>query len=128
MTTVERIKSICNEKKISISKLEKECGFSNGYLSHLSKGSLPDDRLNIIANYLNVSIVFLIYGYEADILKDLDMQQVYYVKKNITDVKFAFFVDTLKRYYMLENPMDKHLKEMESDNNVNILSGVPKSS
>ena len=55
MNTVERIKSICKERKIAISKLEKDCGFSNGYIGQLKKGTVPDDRLRIIADYLKIS-------------------------------------------------------------------------
>lgn len=45
MNTVERVKAICKERKIPVYKLEKDLGFSNGYISQLKKGSLPDDRL-----------------------------------------------------------------------------------
>lgn len=55
MNTVERIKQICKERKIPISKLEKECGFANGYIGQLKKGTMPDDRLNIVADYLEIS-------------------------------------------------------------------------
>ena len=30
MNTVERLKSILKERKIPVSKLERECGFANG--------------------------------------------------------------------------------------------------
>lgn len=30
---VEYIRNLCKERKIPISKLEKECGFANGYLN-----------------------------------------------------------------------------------------------
>lgn len=60
MNTVERIKQICKERKIPISKLERDCGFSNGYIGQLRKGTVPDDRLLIISKYLNVSIEYLL--------------------------------------------------------------------
>ena len=56
MTTVERVKSICKERKIAISKLETSCGFSNGYIRSLKKGVIP--------NFLGVSIEFLLTGKE----------------------------------------------------------------
>lgn len=55
MNTVEKIKSICKEKKIPISRLEKECGFANGYIGQLKKGSVPSDRLLKISDYLGVA-------------------------------------------------------------------------
>ena len=45
MTSVERVKAICKERKIAISRLEKDLGFSNGYIGQLRKGVFPDDRV-----------------------------------------------------------------------------------
>lgn len=56
MSTVDRIIAICKSRKIPISTLEKACGFSNGYISSLKKGSLPDDRLAKVANFLQMDI------------------------------------------------------------------------
>ena len=64
MTSVDRVKAICKERKIAISHLEKTLGFSNGYIGQLRKGVLPDDRLKLIADYLNVSVNYLMTGSE----------------------------------------------------------------
>ena len=64
MNTVERVKSICKERKIPISKLEKDLGFGNGYVGQLKKGTFPDDRLAAISKYLNVSIPLLLENKE----------------------------------------------------------------
>lgn len=56
MNSVERVKAICKERKIPISKLERECGFSNGYIGQLRKGMFPADRLKAVSNYLGVSV------------------------------------------------------------------------
>lgn len=50
MNTVERVKDLCKQRKISIHKLELECGFANGYIGQLRKGTLPDDRLGKLPN------------------------------------------------------------------------------
>ena len=77
MNTVERIKALCKERKIAISRLEKECGFANGYISGLRKGTLPDDRLRIVAEYLNVTPTFLSTGEEnAELTIEFDIQKV----------------------------------------------------
>lgn len=65
MNSVERVKSICREKKIPISKLERDLGYSNGYIGQLRKGVFPTDRLVDIANYLNVSTDYLLTGEET---------------------------------------------------------------
>lgn len=62
MNTVERIKSICKERKIPISTLEKECKFSNGYVGQLRKGTMPDDKLIRVASYLGLSMNYLSTG------------------------------------------------------------------
>ena len=67
MNTVDRIKQICKERKIAISKLEKDCGFANGYIGQLKKGTMPDDRLNIVSDYLKISSIELSKGKKPDI-------------------------------------------------------------
>lgn len=37
MNAVERVKAICKERKIRISKLESDLGFGNAYISGLKK-------------------------------------------------------------------------------------------
>lgn len=56
MNTVERVKTICKERKIPISRLEKDLKFANGYIGQLRKGTFPFDRLIQISEYLNVPI------------------------------------------------------------------------
>lgn len=83
MNSVERVKSICKERKIAISKLERELGFSNGYIAQLRKGTFPADRLADIAAYLSVSTEYLLTGEankkaptkagERDILDEVDI-------------------------------------------------------
>lgn len=83
MNSVERVKQICKERKIPISKLEKDLGFSNGYISQLRKGTFPADRIAKISEYLSVSVDYLMTGEdsaktefsakdERDIAKDLE--------------------------------------------------------
>ena len=66
MNSVERVKAICKERKIPISKLERDLGYSNAYISQLRKGTFPDDRLKEIAKYLNVSVDYLMTGKEKE--------------------------------------------------------------
>lgn len=83
VNSVERVKKLCKERKIPISKLEKDLGYSNGYISQLRKGVFPSDRLASIAKYLGVSTDFIMSGKKEieselsnkdrrDIAKDLD--------------------------------------------------------
>ena len=78
MNSVEKVKAICKERKIPISRLEKDLGYANGYIGQLRKGTFPDDRLVEIANYLNVATSYLTgeeekekHSTEGEVLKAL---------------------------------------------------------
>ena len=64
MNSVERVKSLSKERRIPISRLEKDLGYSNGYIGQLRKGVFPSDRLQQIAEYLNVTPDYLLNGDE----------------------------------------------------------------
>lgn len=76
MNSVDRVKKICKDRKIPISKLERELGFSNGYISQLRKGVFPTDRLVLIADYLQVSADFLMTGVDSDGLTEKDNRDI----------------------------------------------------
>lgn len=86
MNSVERVKTICKERKIAISRLEKDLGYANGYIGQLRKGVFPDDRLAEIAAYLSVSTTFLMTGKEnAPTVSD--------EREDMNDVDIAFYGD-----------------------------------
>ena len=66
MNAVERVKSICKERKIPISKLERDLDFGNGYIGQLRKGMFPADRLAKIAEYLSISEEYILTGQEIE--------------------------------------------------------------
>ncbi len=65
MNEVERVKEICKERKIAISRLEKACGFSNGYIRSLKEGKMPSDRLYACSVFLSVPMEYLLTGTET---------------------------------------------------------------
>ena len=91
MNTVERVKMICKERKIPLSRLERECGFSNGYIGQLRKGSIPDDRLLKIANYLGMTVDQLT-GVQTDAQPD-----GYYVNEDTAKTAQRIFDDPYLR-------------------------------
>ena len=66
MNSIERVKAICKERKIPISKIERVLGYANGYIGQLKKGVFPADRLQDIAEYLGVSSEYLLNGDEKE--------------------------------------------------------------
>ena len=87
MNSVERVKAICKERKIPISKLENDLTFSNGYIGQLRKGVFPADRLVKIANYLDVSVDYLLTGEEKKPISADERNQ----ELNDEQLKVAYF-------------------------------------
>ncbi len=112
MNAVERVKSICKERKIPISKLESDLGFSNGYISSLKKGVFPDDRIRKIANYFNVSVDYLMTGKEPE--EDFSDESVHLIAQIRKDTELS---DALKKYFGLSDAKKKHVIEL-----INLLS------
>ena len=83
MTVVERVKELCKTNGIPISKLERDCDFSNGYIGQLRKGTMPNDRLQIVADYFGVTITYLLNG------EDKEMQH-YYNKETVETAQVIF--------------------------------------
>lgn len=133
MTSVERVKCICKERRIPISKLEKELGFSNGYIGQLKKGIFPADRLKKIADYLEVSIDYLMTGEkkevsttkaeltakdEREIGRDLD-RIMNEIKKGEDGPLFYNGVEMdEKSLILLENAIEYALRESKKENKV----------
>ena len=56
MTTLERIKKLCYENGITIAKLERELGFSNGSIAKAK--ALKAERISAIAAYFKLPVEF----------------------------------------------------------------------
>lgn len=61
-SSVQFVRDLCQERNIPIAKLEKDCGFSNGYLNPKKMSKLPYDRAVVIAKYLGVSENLILTG------------------------------------------------------------------
>lgn len=86
MTSSDRIRLLCKERHIPVSKVERDLGYSNGYLSTLKK-DLPGDRLLDLAEYFHVSPRFLVFGDEAKIEPAAPEGS----RLSDDDIKFALF-------------------------------------
>lgn len=64
MDTVERVRKAIKESGMTNAMVERCCGFANGYINGLRKGTMPADRLQKIAKLLNVSYEYLLTGKE----------------------------------------------------------------
>ncbi|MEK3788785.1 helix-turn-helix domain-containing protein [Paenibacillus sp. FSL K6-1230] len=64
MSIVENIRVLCKEANTSIPKLEKGLGFGNGAIYNWDKNSPSIDKMQKVADYFNVSIERVLYGFE----------------------------------------------------------------
>ncbi len=107
MNAVERVKKICKERKIPISRLESDLGFGNAYIYGLKKGTFPDDRLKLIAEYLGVSIDYLMTGEEPKLSNY--PEQVELLVKIRNDKKLF---SAIEKYYALSDRQKEHVLEL----------------
>lgn len=57
----DRILGLCNERKITISRLENDCGFSNATIKKWKSSSTPGvDKVKTIAKYFDVTVDYLL--------------------------------------------------------------------
>ena len=52
---IEKIRKLCADRNISVSKMEKDLGFGNGYLNPKKVSTIKTDRLLKILDYINSS-------------------------------------------------------------------------
>ena len=60
MTLCERIKSICDERGLSVYRIEKDCGFGNGSIMKWENSSPKVDNVIKLADYFDVSVDYLL--------------------------------------------------------------------
>lgn len=104
MTVLERIKETARIKKnISLTVLEQELGYSNGSLAKAK--DIPSSRIMEIADFLNISMEYLMTGKEMEFT--LEMAE--------TDVALTNMEKRLKEYALkLANlPKDKQEQIMK---------------
>ena len=113
--SVQYVRDICLQRKIPISQLEKECGFSNGYLNPKKMAKIPYDRALTLATYLGVSVDSILTGNENKKAPTVSGERVV----SDDEIKFALFggdgeitddmYDEVKRFaaYVKQREADK---------------------
>jgi transcriptional regulator with XRE-family HTH domain len=57
---LEKIKRLCQEQNISISKLEKECGLGNGTIGGWANSSPSAHNLKLVADYFQKPLEYFL--------------------------------------------------------------------
>lgn len=60
MSLVEKIKSLCEEKKVTIAEIERKTGISNGQIRRWDNSSPKIDNVRKVAEYFDVSTDYLL--------------------------------------------------------------------
>ncbi len=79
MDVSQRIKELCNEQGISVRKLERDIGVANGSVLRWASQSPSAETLEMVAERLGVSILYLL-GKTDDIYAE------YYIDPAVTDM------------------------------------------
>ena len=74
MNIVERIKSKLKQRNITIKAYEKEIGIGNGTIAKWEKQMPRIDKLIIVANNLQVSLDWLVFGKENSELNEKERE------------------------------------------------------
>lgn len=84
---VEYVRNVCRQRKIPIAQLEKDCGFANGYLNPKKLSKIPYDRSQKIADYLDLSLEYLLTGKQPEKLPAPESRRRF----DIESAKIALF-------------------------------------
>lgn len=60
MSLVKRIKTLCDEKKVTFAEVERETGISNGQIRRWDSSSPKTENVEKVADYFDVSIDYLL--------------------------------------------------------------------
>lgn len=127
MTICERIKTICNERGLSMYRIEKDCGFGNGSIMKWENSSPKVDNIIKLADYFDVSVdyllgrekknIFSIAGTESNIIdidknlflaKDKGMTHIEKIFKELNDKQKMFAITWLIGYAQSQGVEIKH--------------------
>lgn len=71
--SVQYVRDICEKENIPISRLEKDCHFSNGYLNPKKMTKISYDRAVVIAEYLNIPVENILNGPASNKTQVMDL-------------------------------------------------------
>ncbi len=76
MSLKDRIKSLANERGLSLPVLEAELGFGNSTIVKWDKSTPNADKLNAVAKYFDVSMDYLMNGIDEDGLTEKNNKDI----------------------------------------------------
>lgn len=112
-TSVEYVREECKKRNVAIAQLEKDLGFSNGYLNPKKLHKIPYDRARMIAGYLGINLNRIL-GISDDV--EESQQQEYYLDDETVSIAESIAMNPeLKQLYEAQRGLDTDdLKAMYS--------------
>lgn len=135
MSLKERIKTLAQERGLSLPALESELGFGNSTIVKWDKSTPNAEKLNTVAKYFGVTMDYLLNGLDEDGLNDHDRKDITKDLDRIMDeIKNG---DDGPLYYngteiddaslnLLQNAIEYALRETKKENKVKYHPGKNK--
>ena len=100
MTILDRIRSLANDRKVTLAELERSLDFSNGSLRKWETSTPSGDKIEKVADYFNVSVDYLLgrtknpYASNEDLMNTQELETF---KNAITYIyiKFLYIIKSL---------------------------------
>ena len=109
MNFYERLHYLCKERKTTLSRMLGELGLSTGSTGTWKRGQLPKgDALIAIADYLNTSVDYILFGEYRNDLTDDEKKLVEMYRSTPDRAKYKVLCDFEK---IVDEEIDKFAKE-----------------
>lgn len=60
MNSVDVLLALCKQRKVAVSRVERDLKYGNGYFKSLKKKEIPGNRLSEVADYFGVTMDYLL--------------------------------------------------------------------
>ena len=92
MTILDRIRSLANDRKVTLAELERNLDFSNGSLRKWGTSTPSGDKIEKVADYFNVSVDYLLgrtqnpYTSNDDLMNTQELETLIMFRKETEDM------------------------------------------
>lgn len=92
MTILDRIRSLANDRKVTLAELERSLNFSNGSLRKWDTSTPSGDKIEKVADYFKVSVDYLLgrtknpYTSNSDLMNTQELETLIMFRKETEDM------------------------------------------
>ena len=117
MTILDRIRSLANERKVTLAELERNLDFRNGSLRKWDTSTPSGDKIEKVADYFNVSVDYLLgrtknpYSPNDNLMNTQELQALITFRKETEDMSD----DEKERFNIALINMMKNARDLVKD-------------